>query len=484
MTSLGIDKSHVDPSCPEKMKPQVHIHKIGDQLMTYTLNINNLETNSNKYMVVQLLKHDTMNSYFLLVRGGRVGSENKTDFKCYLNLDKAVADFQLIFLEKTGVKWEDRRTATQKAGKYAYIVMGYEDAFSALERKTSESGDRKEADPVEVEAEFKMSDSVKFLISMIYDMKMIQTTAQKYGYNTAQAPLGAVSTAQINRALSILGQISDLIQKATPPEDRQYVLLSSNYYSIIPTMIRGKLPPITTVEQVKEKEQTLEFLSSMETYSKIMKTPTPDSRLIYQQYLGFNCELSDTRDINLIYRYVTETHGRTHKSRLGIRHVFTVNRRAERAPEYDLIDKVGNRHLLWHGSRVSNFIGILNQGLRIAPPEAPSTGYMFGKGLYFANCVSKSAKYMHPENGLGLILLCEVALGQPLQLTSATNVTRLPKDYQSVWGVGSNTPDPSGCQTTSDGLVVPSDATLVYDEFIVYNVHQVRMRYLIVMDVA
>ena len=33
------------------------------------------------------------------------------------------------------------------------------------------------------------------------------------------------------------------------------------------------------------------------------------------------------------------------------------------------------------------------QGLRIAPPEAPVTGYMFGKGIYFADMVSKSANY-------------------------------------------------------------------------------------------
>jgi poly [ADP-ribose] polymerase len=35
----------------------------------------------------------------------------------------------------------------------------------------------------------------------------------------------------------------------------------------------------------------------------------------------------------------------------------------------------------------------LSQGLRIAPPEAPVTGYMFGKGIYFADMVSKSANY-------------------------------------------------------------------------------------------
>ncbi len=35
--------------------------------------------------------------------------------------------------------------------------------------------------------------------------------------------------------------------------------------------------------------------------------------------------------------------------------------------------KDGERLLLWHGSRTTNFAGILKQGLRIAPPEGVST---------------------------------------------------------------------------------------------------------------
>jgi hypothetical protein len=68
--------------------------------------------------------------------------------------------------------------------------------------------------------------------------------------------------------------------------------------------------------------------------------------------------------------------------------------------------------LLWHGSRVSNFVGILNQGLRIAPPEAPSSGYNFGKGIYLADMASKSLNYCSPNKNVGLILLCESALGE------------------------------------------------------------------------
>lgn len=54
---------------------------------------------------------------------------------------------------------------------------------------------------------------------------------------------------------------------------------------------------------------------------------------------------------------------------------------------------VPNHFLLFHGSAMFNFIGILSQGLRIAPPEAPATGYMFGKGVYFADMFEKSFGY-------------------------------------------------------------------------------------------
>jgi poly [ADP-ribose] polymerase len=74
---------------------------------------------------------------------------------------------------------------------------------------------------------------------------------------------------------------------------------------------------------------------------------------------------------------------------------------------------LGNKRLLWHGSRLTNYVGILSKGLKIAPLEAPSTGYMFGKGIYFADMVSKSANYCLATkiNNVGLVLLCEVALG-------------------------------------------------------------------------
>lgn len=60
------------------------------------------------------------------------------------------------------------------------------------------------------------------------------------------------------------------------------------------------------------------------------------------------------------------------------------------------LEKIHQR-ILFHGSRLTNFVGILSQGLRIAPPEAPPSGYFLGKGVYFADMCTKSIEYCHPS---------------------------------------------------------------------------------------
>ncbi|CAJ0565239.1 unnamed protein product, partial [Mesorhabditis spiculigera] len=71
----------------------------------------------------------------------------------------------------------------------------------------------------------------------------------------------------------------------------------------------------------------------------------------------------------------------------------------ERSGEAERFRKdLGDRMLLWPGSGVPNYGGILSQGLRIAPPEAPVTGYMFGKGVYFADIVFQIGQLLPSSN--------------------------------------------------------------------------------------
>lgn len=101
----------------------------------------------------------------------------------------------------------------------------------------------------------------------------------------------------------------------------------------------------------------------------------------------------ESEEYKRLVTYVNNTHAPTHTQyKVEVEDIFEIKRAGE-AARYKPFKKLPNRRLLWHGSRRTNWAGIISQGLRIAPPEAPVTGYMFGKGVYFADMVTKSANY-------------------------------------------------------------------------------------------
>mmetsp|Transcript_15648 Transcript_15648/g.21190 ORF Transcript_15648/g.21190 Transcript_15648/m.21190 type:complete len:85 (+) Transcript_15648:1227-1481(+) len=84
--------------------------------------------------------------------------------------------------------------------------------------------------------------------------------------------------------------------------------------------------------------------------------------------------------------------------------------------------------------------------MRIAPPEAPSSGFLFGKGVYFADLIGKSFRYARPEisGGIGTFVLCEVALGTPRPLNNPDrDAARLPAGCHSTHAVGTRRPNPA-----------------------------------------
>ena len=67
------------------------------------------------------------------------------------------------------------------------------------------------------------------------------------------------------------------------------------------------------------------------------------------------------------------------------------------------------------------------------------TGYMFGKGVYFADMSSKAANYCFPSHSqpYGLLLVCEVSRGVARELVAADpRADQLPKGMTSVSGLG------------------------------------------------
>ena len=84
---------------------------------------------------------------------------------------------------------------------------------------------------------------------------------------------------------------------------------------------------------------------------------------------------------------------------------------------------------------------------------------MFGKGVYFADCVSKSANYCctNRENPTGLLVLCEVALGESNELLRANHSAdiELPQGKLSTKGLGNFAPEKSSYVNIGSNVKVP-----------------------------
>ncbi len=204
----------------------------------------------------------------------------------------------------------------------------------------------------------------------------------------------------------------------------------SQFYTRIPHAFGFKVPPlINSLDKIKEKLDLLDALSQIEIAMSIIKSEAGgDQNPVDHQYSALKCDIKplDKEDarFKLIDKYVKNTHADTHNYyQMQVEDVFVLDKEGERE---NFMQSIGNRRLLWHGSRLSNIVGILSHGLKIAPVEAPVTGYMFGKGVYFADMSSKSANYCFPSaaNTIGFVLLCDVALGSCNSLIDA--------DYQVI----------------------------------------------------
>lgn len=259
----------------------------------------------------------------------------------------------------------------------------------------------------------------------------------------------------------------------------------------------------------------LEALTDMQLANEIMKTAKGKKsndkvHVLDRQFQGLGLQEmtaldSGAKEFKEIETYLMKTHGSTHGYSYQIEDIFRIERTGEdsrfQTSKFSDMGKKSDRRLLWHGSRVTNFGGILSQGLRIAPPEAPVSGYMFGKGVYLADMSSKSAGYCssYSTNGTGLLLLCEAELGTPpLKLTDSDyNAGKRANDEGciSTWGVGQTAPlawkDAGAIHESLKGVRMPDvakkapgstcekNAYLLYNEYIVYDISQIKLRYLL-----
>lgn len=481
-------KAPVDSLCELKIG-KAHVYFEGAIIYDAMLNQTNLQRNNNKFYLIQLLEDDgPKKNYSVWMRWGRVGNngQKKLD-ECGADLDRAKTTFEQKFFDKTKNHWCDYDGFEKVPGKYDLLKVDYNledvEALSSAKHKSSE---------VKI-PECKLDPRVKALIELICDVKAMEDAVFEMKYDARKAPLGKLTIEQIRAGYEALRDIDDAIHSEAGRSE--LVEACNRFYTRIPHVFGMKTPPlITTPAEIRLKLQLLEALGDIQVAMKMLsESRNDDEHPADSHYKGLDCDLKpidrNSSDFKMIEDYLLNSHEKTHNTyKMAVTDAYECEKKGEAKKFVD----VGQRMLLWHGSRLTNWAGILKQGLRIAPPEAPCTGYMFGKGVYFADRSSKSANYCYTSrtNNTGLLVLCEVSLGTCHELINCDyEAHRLPRDRHSVKGLGQSVPDHTKNVTLDDGTIVPIGPShaaknalplsLNYNEYVIYDTKQIKMRYLV-----
>eukprot|EP00908_Phaeocystis_cordata_P023244 Transcript_5678.p2 GENE.Transcript_5678~~Transcript_5678.p2 ORF type:complete len:514 (-),score=294.67 Transcript_5678:2170-3711(-) len=464
-----------------------------------TMSLADVARDTNSYYVLQLIHEKGpkafpgQSKYLVFRKWGRVGTTIGGQKLERMPKAEALAEFERLFLDKTGFAFDERDamradpTKYKRAGKFLPVQIDYgaDDDLDAQLRLAEDAGARSSLPP-----------PTQALVKTLFDVKQMKRVLLEYQVDTQKMPLGKLSQAQLKAAYSVLSQLHAALAPEAAAEPLVLVDLSNQFYTLVPSLEPVVLNSLPKVEQ---KIALVDALKEMEVATAMMRSPALDKQAQKQldaldaHYAKLRCDLAllepGGAEFEMVQKYLLQTHAPTHHQyKLELEHVWAVRREGE-AELYAPFATDPNRMLLWHGSRTTNFAGILGQGLRIAPPEAPVTGYMFGKGVYFADMSSKSANYCAAKRGApcGLLLLSEVALGASDERKKAHYVEKLPAGKLSCKGLGRTAPDPAETVTTDSGVAVPlgapkptgvEDSSLLYNEYIVYDTAQISCKFL------
>lgn len=453
----------VDMYCPIDYKVNVFIEngKAFDKM----LNQSNMDANNNKFYVIQMLVEKANNKKFWVWnRWGRVGVEGQNALKGPMSKDQAIKEYNGKLIQKT------------KQGNYVEIKIDHGESKGRIAAGLK---------PSNISSSKPMSKEIRELVKFIFDENMLNLQLKNSGYDNKKMPLGKLSQQAINEGYKVL---STLLKGLNEGKDMEFCKSqSSKFYTLIPHDFGFKKMinfVLDTEDKIKAKLTMLQNLSDMQVATQTNERNSTCSDKVQANYDALDCTIDyvdqKSNEFSMIEKYFSNTRG--YYNRMKILDVYRIDKKKT------FREELPNRMLLWHGSNIGNYVGILSQGLRIAPPEAPASGYLLGKGIYFADLLEKSANYLGTNSkGEGLILLVDVAMGNMNMLYNHNSgAANLPAGKNSVKCCGSIAP-PEKSYLHFNKMNVPLGApantnlkrSIYHNEYVVYNTDQATFRYLI-----
>jgi poly [ADP-ribose] polymerase 2/3/4 len=303
------------------------------------------------------------------------------------------------------------------------------------------------------------------------------TVAARITANGIETPLGVLTIGQVEKGEAILAQLLQLIQQTqqgggnSSRQRNRFEELSGEFYSVIPHRIGRSRAEIATaviddLNAYAQKQETLQLMKDMLQ----VNGDAGGASVLYDaevdaQYASLKCDLAwldrDGPDYKQVASHVVDSQRRGRS--IKVQNVFAVRRGEEHAR---FTESIGNQRLLFHGSRIPNWVGILSRGI-LLPKVVVKLGVgrtdagWLGNGIYFGDAACTSCAYTSPgRRKTRFMAVARVALGNVKDYRKITyGLSAPPAGYHSCHGVrGSEFAD---------------------DEYVIYDTAQHRMDYLV-----
>ncbi|KNC55063.1 Poly(ADP-ribose) polymerase [Thecamonas trahens ATCC 50062] len=451
-----------------------------------TLQMTNIKSNNNKFYILELLLLDD-GAAAVVTNYGRTGASGggvRKEARLYPTVDAGFRGYASIFVAKVSKGYRPVTLAAANLGSPAADARA--EAEARLVAAGPVRGGAAVARPAGAlpDADSAVLGFVDVIAREALD-RLLQVIPGKITVRGIETPLGVLSAQQVDDARAALEAIRAALE--ADASHNELATASSAFYSIVPhDLARSSLLEhiIDTPAKLRAKVELVQLMDDVVNVGAGAGSgPSGPAALIADspqvKYAALGADLRAVPDDSPEYVQIAKHVHITDLKDFGItiKGLYAVTRPGEPSDD-DLAGLVGPRGVrrLFHGSRASNWMGLLSRGI-LLPQTIVSRGGQrtdagaLGAGVYFGSDASTAAQYCTPVAAAGrpprrFMAIAAVAVGNAARLTEPNPLLLSP---------------PHGADSVHGSRIDEhgEPTSFTDDEFVVYAPGRYALRYIV-----
>ena len=440
--------------------------------------------------LIENILYEKNNKEYLLI----LEENNNYKHLSYNNMKDGVMAFKQLFKEKTGNNWDDIKNNKKNFKtdylKYYIFDNSYEEENAIYDYLKITIKNLYIKKNIEFNGDDKIKNLIyNFLVSAYHNKFSIEQNQCGNNNNNnsienqTREIIKKYKYTAVSRAANILREIKNLLNQDIKDEIniKKRMYLINSYNDLIP--YSQKSTDINLFNNPREIDNEISRLTTyyyIENVLKIFLGAIYNLDKIHPLDYVINCLGCEIKEIpkpnntdtlqseaDYIYNFLYTTGA----SKNQIKSIYKITK-SKHDKNFNL-KNYENRFIFCHGTKVENFIGILSQGLKIAPVQAKFTGSAYGTGIYLSDSFSVSLGYCRAnynysnKNNKIYMLLVEVAVGN-VGPNDDTNIVSMSLKFNDAfitnegYGIFINSQ-----KVNASGVIVARDETNVRVKYIV-----------------